>query len=60
MFIRIVAECRIELFPKGLTYYCDFDMRVHEIYWRLSGLYWEIGNEDMAKRQEAENWSAKF
>jgi len=49
-----------ELFPKGLTYYCDSDIRVDEIYWRLSGLYWEIGNEDMAKRQEAENWSAKF
>ena len=41
-----------DLLPKGLTYYCDSEIRVHEIYWRLSGLYWEIGNEDMAKRHE--------
>jgi hypothetical protein len=41
-----------DLLPKGLTYFCDSDIRVHEIYWRLSGLYSEIGNEDMAKRLE--------
>jgi tetratricopeptide (TPR) repeat protein len=42
-----------DLLPRRLLTYCSPDIGILEIYWRLSGLYWESGNVRMAKHYES-------
>jgi len=42
-----------DLLPHHLLTYCSPDIGIFEIYWRLSGLYWESGNVGMAKYYES-------
>jgi tetratricopeptide (TPR) repeat protein len=42
-----------DLLPHRLLTYCSPDIGILEICSRLSGLYWEVGNEGMAKYYES-------
>jgi tetratricopeptide (TPR) repeat protein len=42
-----------DLLPSRFLTYCSPDIGILEIYWRLSELYWEVGNDRMAKYFES-------